>query len=160
MRFPPAPAGAASPNLISANAPWMPPLTGLNEDHFAPGCPMAYTMGFMMSPFQGSRQRTPSCGTNPRRFTNRNLRATTPPPTLENRIAPGPRRVILSRGLCGEGSRLAVSRTLRPGRGEQNPPRHAPCHPESRFVRRRIPPCPKINRLICLNRLPRLISVC
>ncbi len=46
--------GAASPNLISANAPWMPPLTGLNEDHFAPACPMAYAMGYRMSPFQGS----------------------------------------------------------------------------------------------------------
>jgi hypothetical protein len=58
MRFPPAPAGAASPNLISANAPWMPPLPGLNEDHFAPGCPMVYTMGYRMPPFQGSAQRT------------------------------------------------------------------------------------------------------
>ena len=50
--------GATSPNPISANARGMPPLTGLNENHFAPRYPMVYTMGYMTSPCQGSMQRT------------------------------------------------------------------------------------------------------
>ncbi len=83
----------------------MPPLTGLNEDHFAPGYPMVYTMGYRMPPFQGSMQRIQTHVAQPADLKTGGPRY--PPPTLETRIAPGTRRVILSRGLCGEGSRLA-----------------------------------------------------